>query len=482
MTARTRFLLAAVAGIALARAAGAVDSVGVLAVADPPGPDEALAALTAALRPALAARAPGVLSAAALREKMVGGAQTEPLEVVDADYQGALALHAAGDFEGSIRALRGLLDRVERLPGGDEVQARWMRVMLRLARSEQAVGRRSEAQELLERLLRVEPEATVDSRRYPPGFQRLVEEVRSEVKALWTRKLTVASQPGAEVFLEKRPVGVAPVTLDLPPGRYRVSAALGVVRARETVVDLSTDDRSIQIDLSVAEVLRPDDGPGLAIPGAQYTGRLLTAAAWLGLDRVVAVRTGTENDRTFLAAELYDVHRGTTEREARVWLEDGALTPSLAKALAAHLLAGETSPLVEGRPTLDAPLSLLSTWQRAPASPSPSPSPRRRGTGTVGWAAVGTGVTAVVLVGITVAQANRANQHYSDARAMLDSTHEGVKEPYTVAQYNDAIRRGDRSRNAAIGTGVGAGVALLATGVLGYISYRRTGEIGPLRF
>ncbi len=478
MNARIRFLLAALAGLALVRAAAAVESVGVLAVADPPGPDEALAALAGALRPALAARARGVLTAAELRDRMTGSARAEPLETLDADYQAALALHAGGDFEGSIRALRTLLARVERLPGGDEIHARWTRVMLRLARSEQAVGRRGEAQGLLEQLLRVEPEAAVDPRLYPPGFQRLVEEVRGQVKALWTRKLTVDSQPGAQILLERRAVGEAPVTLDLPPGRYRVSAALGVVRAREVVVDLSAEDRSVQIDLSVAEVLRPDAGPGLAIPGAQHTGRLLTAAAWLGLDAVVAVRTGTEDGRLYLAAALHDVHRGTTEREGRVWLEDGALTPALAQALAGHLLAGEASPLVEGRPILDAPLRLLSTWQRVPASPA-APRP---GTRTLGWATVGTGVAAVVLVGITVAQANRANQHYSDARAMLDSTGSGVRDPYTVAQYNDSIRRGDRARNAAIGTGVGAGVALMATGVMGYISYRRGGEIGPLRF
>jgi hypothetical protein len=478
VSARTRSLIAAWAGLALAQAAGAVESVGVLAVADPPGPDEALAALAGALRPALAARAPGVLTAAELRERITGAGQAASLETLDAEYEAALALHAAGDFEGTIRALRALLARLERLPGGDAIHAQWTRVMLRLARSEQAVGRRSEAQTLLEELLRVEPDVVVDPRLYPPGFHRLVEDVRAEVKALWRRRLVVDSQPGARIFLERRAVGQAPVTLDLAPGRYHLSAGLGVVRAREVVVDLATEDRSIQIDVSVAEALRPDSGPGVALAGAQSTARLLTAAAWLGLDQLVAVRTGTEGGRPYLAAALHDVHRGTTEREGRVWLEDGALTPAAAQALAGQLLAGEESPLVEPGPVLEPSLRLGSAESKLPLSEPPP----RAGSRAMGWAAFGTGLAAAVLAGITVAQANRAAQAYGDARAMLDDTGGLVKPPYTVAQHNAAIRRGDLARSTAIGTGVSAGVAMVAATVMGYASYRTTGEIGPIRF
>jgi hypothetical protein len=475
---RTGFLVTALAGLALATAAGAAESLGVLAVADAPGPDEELAALAEAVRPALAARVSGVLSAAELRALMTGEAQADPIETLDADYQAALALHAGGDFEGSIRSLRGLLGRLERLPGGEEVHSRWTRVMLRVARSEQAVGRRSEAQGLLERLLRVEPDVTVDPRLYPPGFHRLVEEVRAEVRSLSTLRLTVASTPGALVFLERRAVGEAPLSLDLPPGRYRLSAASGLVRSREVVVDLSTDDRSVELDLSLAEVLRPDRGPGLAISAADRDGRVLAAAGWLGLDRVVAVRTGVEEGRRYLAAALHDVHRGATDREGRVWLEDGALTPALARALAGYLLSGEHSLDVDVGPTLDPALRLSALEPGLPLSPAAPTS----GSRTLAWTAVGTGVTAAVLLGITVAQVNHANQAYGDARSMLDDTGRHLKAPYTMGQYNDAIHRGDRARTTAIGTGVGAGVALVATAVMSYVSYRRTGEMGPIRF
>ena len=89
------------------------------------------------------------------------------LAASDAAYQKALEQHGRGDFEGSIRALRAGIAELELLPGGAEVHARWQRAMLRLARSEQAVGRRGEAQAVLQRLLTIEPALEVDPRLYP---------------------------------------------------------------------------------------------------------------------------------------------------------------------------------------------------------------------------------------------------------------------------------------------------------------------------
>jgi len=50
-----------------------------------------------------------------------------------------------------------------------------------------------------------------------------------------------------------------------------------------------------------------------------------------------------------------------------------------------------------------------------------------------------------------------------------------------VADHNALIHAGDRSRDLAIGLGVASGVTLLTTIVLGYVSYRLTGEVGPFR-
>lgn len=89
-------------------------------------------------------------------------------------------------------------------------------------------------------------------------------------------------------------------------------------------------------------------------------------------------------------------------------------------------------------------------------------------------AAVGLGVLA-----LTQSQASRAA--YADAKGMLDEDGD-VAFGHTLAEYNAAIRRGDRARGVANGSAIGAGVFTVSAVVLGVVSYRRTGEIGPLRF
>jgi hypothetical protein len=64
---------------------------------------------------------------------------------------------------------------------------------------------------------------------------------------------------------------------------------------------------------------------------------------------------------------------------------------------------------------------------------------------------------------------------------MLDASG-NVRPPYTIPQYNDKVADGDQAKSIAIGTGVGAGVCAITTGVLGWLSYKQTGEIGPFRF
>jgi len=51
-----------------------------------------------------------------------------------------------------------------------------------------------------------------------------------------------------------------------------------------------------------------------------------------------------------------------------------------------------------------------------------------------------------------------------------------------AASYNKMVTDGNSARSTALVAGAGAGVCLVATGVLGYFSYRQTGEIGPFRF
>jgi hypothetical protein len=342
------------------------------------------------------------------------------------------------------------------------------------------MGRRGDAQAVLQRLLRVDPEVEVDPHLYPPGFQRLVEEVRVETRALWKRRLTVVAQPGVQVLLEGREVGAAPLVLELAPGRYRISGALAGVRSRRVAVDLTGEDRRVELDLSLAETFRLDAGPGLALTPGERAGPVFAVASFLDLDRVVAVRVGAEKGQPpHLAASIHDARRGTTTDEARVILVGGALPPGGADALAAYLLAGEDSPLVKVVPTADLrpvlpPLAARTPWLSWDGV-------RRPEARKYGWWATGSGAAALALTGVAVWQSSVARGSYADANGMLDQDGE-VKYGHTVAEYNAAIRRGDRARNVATGSTVAAGAFAVGAVVMGIVSYHRTGEIGPIRF
>jgi hypothetical protein len=472
-------VLLALVSILAPSAISAAEAFAVLPVSEPPGPDAALIGLAAEVRVALERRGVGVLGPLALRDRMTGSAPAEMLAATQAAYEAALETHARGDFEGSIRALRALIAELEFLPAGAQVHAQWQRAMLRVARAEQAVGRRGDAQAVLQRLLRVDPAVEVDARLYPPGFQRLVDEVRAETRALWTRKLTVESQPGVQVLLEGRDAGSAPLVLELPPGRYRISGALGGIRSRSTTVDLSGEDRRVELDLSIAEVLRPDAGPGFALAQGAPPGRVIAAGSFLDLDRLVAVRIGAEGGAVYLAASIHDARRGTSMPEGRVALTDGELPPGGADALAAHLLTGEASPLVtvvpvaDLRPVLPPLVAPTPVWSWDGVS---RPEARK-----YGWWATGTAAAAVALTGVAVWQSSVARGAYGDATGMLDENGE-VAYGHTVTEYNDAIARGDRAGKVATGSAIGAAAFAVGAVVLGVVSHHRTGEIGPIRF
>ena len=149
MKTRTNVALLLLCLLSAPLAVAAADSVGVVAVAEPPGPSPELAELTHQLRGVVAERTQGVLEASELRERMTGQTSSATLAELDRAYAGALATYQNGDFEGAVRTLRAVVEDIDRLPSGPEAFSQWTRAMLRLARSEQTLGRGGEAREVL---------------------------------------------------------------------------------------------------------------------------------------------------------------------------------------------------------------------------------------------------------------------------------------------------------------------------------------------
>jgi len=469
-------VLGALCAAGTAARARAAETLGVLAVAEPPGPDERLAQLARDLRAALAEQGPGVLDEGAVRDRMLARPPSAALADLDRAYAGAIAAHAAGEYEPANRALRSVIEALEALPEAPEVFAAWTRAQLRLARSEQELGRGVTAQAVLERLLRAAPGLRADPRQFPPSFQVLVEEARARLAAQGTRRLTVESQPSCRVFVEGREVGSSPVALELPPGRYRVAGIAGGIRVPAQQVELD-EDRSVQLDLSLAEALRPA-APGLAWPAAGRGAALLAAGSRLGLDRVVAGEALGQGAERLLAASVLDPRRGAVEREARVRLQGPGASPAALQALAAYLVAGQPSPLVstpEGPSTAAPPLLAAHPSPLAPAPAAARPA------SPLGWVALGTGAASLLAAALTVKYARDAQGSYADARAMLGPAGR-VAPPATVAGYNAAIRDGDGARNRAYAAGIAGATCVATTALLAYLSYRQTGQVGPFRF
>jgi ABC-type Na+ efflux pump permease subunit len=99
---------------------------------------------------------------------------------------------------------------------------------------------------------------------------------------------------------------------------------------------------------------------------------------------------------------------------------------------------------------------------------------------TLGWVAVGSAAGAVVLGGVAFWQSSASGSSFDEARGMLAP--DGTLRTGSVSDYNSALSDGKSSKNMAMVAGIGAGTAALSSAVLGYLSYRQTGEIGPFRF
>lgn len=476
-----------VALVALPVLAQAADSTGVVSVADPPGAQVELIDLTRSLRAALAEQLPGVVSPDELRQRMVGTPSTATLTELDRAYSGAVAASQAGDFDGSVRTLRAVVEDLERLPASPEAFAQWSRAMLRLARNEGALGHKGESREVMERLLRTDPTLKVDPEQYPPSFAKQVEDVRTAMKSGPQHKLTVTAPRPSKVFIEGREVGTTPLTLTLAAGSYRVSAVAGTVRLPPLTADLGQGDQTMALDFGLADMYRPDAGPGLALAPSQRAAGIITAGGALKLERLVVASTYNDGDVRYLVGSLYDVRRGSLLREGKLRLAGWRAPEGGLQAMVTFLLKGETSVLVSQAEAPKANLQMKNpplVQQQNPISLKPSsgePSGRRPGS-VKKWTALGAGILAVGLGSFALYENSVSQKKYSDARSMLrDGTNEAGK-GFEPAKYDKLRKDGDTARNVATVSAIGAGVAAGTAIVFGYLGYKESGKFGRIEF
>lgn len=366
-------LLAIVAIFAAASPARPAESLGVIGVADPPnGPDADLAELTHQLRAACRDRMGNVLDVPTMRAKLLGQLSNATLAELDRAYGGALAVYQNGEFESAIRTLRAIVDDLESLPESEDGYVQWRRALLRLAHALTTIGLAAEADAALVKILRVEPAFRPDPDQYSPSYRSHFDQLRAQVKALPARRLVVTAEgKTGTVFVNGRPMGPTPATLVLPAGHYRVGGAAGTLHVPSFAVDLRDDDRAIVLDFALAESLRVNAGPGLALAPIGRAYGIIRAGAWLGVDKIVVAARVTEGDAQFLLGGLYDVRRGALLREGSVRMVAGSVPSLNLGALAAFLLTGQGSREVKNRSETprEIPLAFPTRPLEAPRAP-----------------------------------------------------------------------------------------------------------------
>lgn len=327
--------------------AWAEETLAVLAVADSPGPEPELVEMTHQLRAACRDRTGGVQEVPDMRQRLLGQASNATLAELERAYGGALATYQNGEYVSSIRTLYAVIDDLEKLPEGPETYSQWIRANLRLAHAESTIGHVKEMREAMERVLAMEPRLQPDPDLYSPSYRRDFEGVRARVSARQLRQLTVdALGWSATVYVNGKAMGTAPVSVLLPPGRYRVGGSAGTLRVPSFWIDLRDEDRAASLDFGLAEALRVSAGPGLALVEAGRPAGIIRAGAWLGVDRILATSIVVENQVPFLVGSLYDIRRGALQREGRVRMSAGAVPTGNLAALASFLLTGQHSRVV----------------------------------------------------------------------------------------------------------------------------------------
>jgi hypothetical protein len=231
---RALFTLALAASTALPVAVRASETIGVVALAPPPGPSPELVELTGQLQRVLAERNQGVLDPGQLRARMGGQGSSSSLTETDQAFQAARQADQARAWERAIGLLHAVIQELDEMPDGEERFRQWKRAMERLAKIESDLaGHEEQAQGVIERLLRAAPDARVDR---GTNLAEQVEIVTRRLAKLPRRRLAVSSpSPGVRVFLDGRDVGITgatPVLVTLPAGKYRVSGVKGELMRR----------------------------------------------------------------------------------------------------------------------------------------------------------------------------------------------------------------------------------------------------------
>jgi hypothetical protein len=259
----------------------------------------------------------------------------------------------------SLQRLSGEVDLLAPSPERWELQRN---VLTNLA---QVLGRsdKSAAQAVLIQILSVEPDYKPDPSVFPPSFIAQVKTLQHELKRKPASELQVTTEPAETgIVVGGRPMGLAPMSVPLPPGLYRLEGMWGYRGLTKSVDVGAPSQPAVSIVLSTAREgsIAPDAGPCL-LPVPTREAALARFAALLKVKWVYAIRSETSGNTQRLVAEQFDAATGHTVREE--W--EAVVSPDSGSQTAARLAVSLTSrPGAQAIPRTDVPVvnTGLRTW------------------------------------------------------------------------------------------------------------------------
>ena len=136
-----------------------------------------------------------------------------------------------------------------------------------LGLAQTGMGEMGAANEAFREVVVMDPSRQLDPISYPPDVVEAYSAVRAQVLAEGSGELVLSTTEGAEVFVDGRSVGLAPVTVDeLPAGRHRIFVTgEGGLRAYEEVLIEPGGVRKLSLPLDYRQITAPaEDRDGRA--------------------------------------------------------------------------------------------------------------------------------------------------------------------------------------------------------------------------
>ncbi len=383
---------------------------------------------------------------------------TLSLEDVRRQIESTRTLWYANDQNGPrvTELLRQTLSELEKISPQNKPWPTLVDAMLLQANVLFKLDKRADAEALLERVARIEPTLTLDKDTWRPTMREAFSAKVSALAKARKAPLMIQSMTGAEVFIDGKSFGKAPLKVELVPGTYRVSVVNAEQVSFPHVVTVPNVG-SAQIDIAFEGALMSSTPLCLSTTTAPAEALAQKLGDAVGAEKVVVFWQENRDGPPFYRALI--LRGGIKEREGGVQMSLEGKRPI--EQLAHFVVTGDAKGIV-GPIAAVAPPALMSASELPVSPPLVETAPATSSARIIGYSLLGVGA-ATAAIGAVVYIIGE-----TDRTALATLTASGTLPPVGDARHAEALAVLARvNDNRGIGFGVlGAGVGLAVSGAL----------------